>query len=95
MANAMIYSARINDTNLFTGSFGGMASSLAILPFMSILGMVRIPTGVIIPSVQKALNENGEPTEENIAGRVEKLVSELKWYAEALNVKKLNCPPPS
>lgn len=65
------------------------------MPFLAELGLIRIPTGVNIPTVQNALNENGETTDEKLMQRVEKLISELKWYAEALNAKKLTCAPPS
>ncbi|XP_037035138.1 FMN-dependent NADPH-azoreductase-like isoform X2 [Bradysia coprophila] len=77
------------------GNFGGIVSSIAILPFMVALGLVHIPSGVTIPTVQNSFNENGETTDEGIVRRVDKLVDELKWYAEALNDKRAVCAPPS
>lgn len=57
--------------------------------------MIHIPTGVTIPTVQTAFNENGETNEEKIVQRVDKLVTELKWYVEALNAQKAVCAPPA
>lgn len=78
-----------------TGNFGGIVSSIAILPFMVALGMVHIPSGVNIPTVQNTFNENGETTDEATVRRVDKLVDELKWYVEALSEKRAICAPPS
>lgn len=72
-----------------------MASSIAILPLFSALGIVHIPTGVTIPTVQNALTESGEANEEKIVERMEKLIDELKWYVEALNARKAVGAPPS
>lgn len=57
--------------------------------------MIKIPTEVTIPTVQKAFNENGETTEEKIVQRVDKMVTELKWYVEALKAQKAASAPPS
>lgn len=65
------------------------------MPFMNELGLVNIPTGVNIPVVQKAFTENGETNEDKVIERVDKLINELKWYAEALNAQKLVGAPPS
>lgn len=81
--------------NIIAGDFGGIVSSVAILPFMQILGLVHTPTGVTIPTVQKAFNEKGETTDEKLVQRVDKLVDELKWYVEALNAKRAVSAPPS
>ncbi|KAG4070365.1 hypothetical protein HA402_006507 [Bradysia odoriphaga] len=77
------------------GNYGGIASGLAALPFLLELGMVNIPTGVTIPTVHKAFSENGETNEEQIVRKVDQLVNELKWYAEALKDRKTLCSPSS
>ncbi|KAG4071617.1 hypothetical protein HA402_011771 [Bradysia odoriphaga] len=45
---------------------------------MVALGLVHIPSGVTIPTVQNSFDENGETTDEGIVRRVDKLVDELK-----------------
>lgn len=72
-----------------------MRASVAIMPFLNELGVINIPTGVTIPTVQNAFNEIGETNEEKIIQRVDKLISELKWYVEALNAQKAVSAPPS
>lgn len=64
------------------------------MPFLNELGILNIPTGVTIPTVQNALNEKGEANEEKVIQRVEKLVTELKWYVEAIKAQKAVSPPP-
>lgn len=71
-----------------------MRASVALMPFLNELGLIQIPTGVTIPTVQNAFNGNGETNEERIVQKVDKLITELKWYAEALNARKaVNAPP--
>lgn len=77
------------------GSYGGIVSGIAALPFLLELGMVHIPTTVNIPNVHNALSESGKTDEEKIVQKVDQLVNELKWYAEALRDKKGRCSPPS
>ncbi|KAJ6640901.1 Quinone reductase [Pseudolycoriella hygida] len=77
------------------GQFGGMRASIALLPFLNELGIINIPTGVTIPTVQLTFNEDGETNDQKIIDRVDKLVTELKWYAEALHAQKTIGAPPS
>lgn len=78
-----------------SGKFGASRASVAIMPFLNELGMVNIPTGVTIPTVQTALNEKGEANEEKVIQRVDKLITELKWYVEAVKAQKTVSPTPS
>lgn len=57
--------------------------------------MIIIPSTVTIPTVQKTFTENGETTEEKIVEKVDKLITELKWYVDALNAQKAISAPPS
>jgi len=77
------------------GSFGGVRASIAIMPFLNELGLINIPTGVTIPTVHHTFNEIGETKDEKIIQRADKLITELKWYVEALNAQKATCAPPS
>lgn len=65
------------------------------MPFLNELGLLNIPTGVAIPKVQNAFDANGETKEEAIIKKVDTLVTELKWYAEALNTQRKGSVPPS
>lgn len=50
--------------------------------------MINIPTNVTIGTVHTTLNENGETSDEKVVQRVDKLITELKWYTEAIKAQK-------
>lgn len=52
------------------------------------LGVITIPTAVAIPKVQMTFDQNGVTTDEGIVNKVEKMVTELQWYAKAIKAQK-------
>jgi len=76
------------------GSFGGTRASVILLPFLSELGIVTIPTVAAIPTVSQSFEEDGTCTSERISNKLTKLVKEVGWYATAIQNHKANTPVP-
>ena len=70
------------------GSLGGVRARVAALPFVSELGMVALPTTVVVPSIsQSGIDENGEGENERVFSKLDSLCEELKWYIDALQTQ--------
>lgn len=65
------------------------------MPFVNELGLFPIPSKVTIPTVQVAIDENGQAKEEKVVEKVNGLITELEWYAEALKARRVVAAPPS
>merc|ERR1712110_411735 len=72
------------------GPFGGIRAAALARPFLSELGLVPLPSSVIIPTVQTSgIDEEGELGDnDRLNNNAEKLCKELLWYVEALNAMK-------
>ncbi|CAG7837113.1 unnamed protein product [Allacma fusca] len=66
------------------GSLGGVRAGIILRPKVSDIGMVAIPTAVMIPAVQNAFSADGQCLEERVAGNITKIVQELEWYSTAI-----------
>jgi len=77
------------------GSYGGVRASLAMLPFISELGLVGIPASVTIPTVSQQIDEDGKATSDRVTTNMNKLVTELSWYVNAIGDYKRSNPLPS
>ena len=66
------------------GSFGGVRASMQARSLLGEIGSPSVSTIFAIPTIQKALSEEGEPLDERMESGVERLVKELEWYATAL-----------
>ena len=76
------------------GRFGGVRAAVALRTILGELGMPSVPSILAIPSIGKALSEEGaanEPWIEHAAGR---FLAEFEWYAEALAEKRAAGPTP-
>ncbi|XP_064652897.1 quinone reductase-like [Lineus longissimus] len=69
------------------GPFGGIRAAAALRPVLSEIGTVSVQSQVVIPTVQDALSEAGEPTE-RVAKNLKKCLDSLEWYADAFKMKK-------
>jgi len=57
-----------------TGQFGGMRCQSALRPFVSELGMISLPSTVVIPLIQNTgIQEDGTCPDERISTNVAKL----------------------
>jgi NAD(P)H-dependent FMN reductase len=66
------------------GAFGGTTALQSLRPVMTSLGAVAIPAAMTVPHISKAFDEDGTALDEAFAGRADKFLGELVWYAEAL-----------
>ena len=77
-----------------TGTFGGARAQIHAMSYVAELGMLCIPSRVVIPAAQSAFAEDGTCTEERTVKSVEKMVTELSWYAKGLKSQRdLEAPP--
>lgn len=79
------------------GPFGGIRAAALARPFLAELGMVTLPSTLLIPTVQGAgIPEDGlEVDNAKVTKNTEKLCKELLWYMEALGQQALGagkCP---
>ncbi len=72
------------------GAFGGVRASIALRAMLAEMGMSSIPSVLPIPSVQRAFDEEGRPTDEAYLKRAARFLDELEWYAYALREARNN-----
>ncbi|KAJ3274504.1 hypothetical protein HDV01_002632 [Terramyces sp. JEL0728] len=70
------------------GSFGGIRAGSVLRSFLDGLGCPSIPKMFPIPTVQKAVNEDGTTDSEILQKSLAGFLSELEWYAEALSLQR-------
>jgi NAD(P)H-dependent FMN reductase len=76
------------------GRFGGVRAAVALRPVLGELGMPSVPSILAIPSIGKALSEEGTATEPWIDRSTARFLDEFTWYAEALAAKRASGPVP-
>merc|ERR1719300_2311643 len=71
------------------GMLGGARAYTVLRPFLSELGMVSLPSIVVIPTIQNAkIGEEGDVEDnERVANNTDKMCKELLWYIEALKAQ--------
>ncbi len=70
------------------GRFGGVRAAVALRPILAELGMPSLPSILAIPSIGKALSDDGSPNEPWIDGATARFLEEFEWYASALAAKR-------
>ncbi len=75
------------------GQFGGVRAAMQLRAMLGELGMPSISSIFPIPSISKALTEDGEPADPAYHRRFERFASEFEWYAEALRMARVNGVP--
>ena len=74
---------------IISGPFGGIRAPVALRPFLGELGMVVLPSGVTIPSIQDSgISEDGTMKNERIEKNINKMCTEHQWYVQALESQK-------
>lgn len=71
------------------GPYGGMRAAMQLRCFLGELGCISVSNIFGIPTVSKALDENGEPTNEHMVPGVKKLIVQLDWHALAMKNHKV------
>lgn len=69
------------------GSYGAESAIMALRPVISYLNMMPIGPTLRITQIWEALDENGTLKDGYLQGDVEKFVSELEWWTQALASK--------
>lgn len=79
------------------GSFGGVRASIQARSFLGELGSPNCHSVFAIPTINKALTEDGLPAPEDthMDKGADKLITELEWYAKALKSYKDKCGKPT
>lgn len=68
-----------------TGGFAGMRAMMALRAKLPVLGMPTIPTTYGQPEIQKALAEDGTPTDPEMTDKFAgSFLDQFEWYARAL-----------
>lgn len=70
------------------GAYGGVRAAMQLRAMLGELGMPSIPSIFAVPSIRKALTEDGEPLDEKLDRRFGRFASELEWYGDALRVAR-------
>lgn len=70
------------------GRFGGVRAAVTLRTILSEMGMPSVPSVLAIPSIGRALNDNGSPTEEWIDKAADRVLDEFMWYAKALKAQR-------
>jgi NAD(P)H-dependent FMN reductase len=70
------------------GRFGGVRAAVTLRTVLCELGMPSLPTILAIPSIGKALADDGTANEAWIDKAVVRFLSEFEWYAQALAAKR-------
>jgi NAD(P)H-dependent FMN reductase len=75
------------------GRFGGVRAAVTLRSVLAELGMPSLPTILAIPSIGKALAEDGTASEPWIDKAVVRFLDEFEWYAQALAAKRADGVP--
>ena len=70
------------------GRFGGVRAAVALRTILSEMGMPSVPSVLSIPTIGKALKEDGSATEEWIDKSAARFIDEFVWYAKALKAQR-------
>ncbi len=70
------------------GRFGGVRAAVTLRTVLAELGMPSLPSVLSIPTIGRALNEDGSANEAWIDKAAARMLSEFEWYAEALAAKR-------
>lgn len=77
------------------GPFGGIRAAALARPFLSELGLVTVPSALIIPDVARKISEGSTCLDDRVEQNADKLVKELAWYGAALRAHAQSFSKPS
>lgn len=70
------------------GRFGGVRAAVALRTILTELGMPSLPSVLAIPSIGKAISDDGAASEPWIDKAATRFLDEFEWYATALAAKR-------
>jgi NAD(P)H-dependent FMN reductase len=70
------------------GSFGGVRAAMQLRMTLAELGMSSVPSLMPIPSIARALSEDGTPAEARLTASMARFLDEFEWYARALKAER-------
>ena len=76
------------------GRFGGVRAAVALRTILAELGMPSLPSVLSIPTIGRALTDEGAANEAWIDKAAERALAEFEWYAQALAAKRATDAPP-
>jgi NAD(P)H-dependent FMN reductase len=76
------------------GRFGGVRAAVALRTILAELGMPSLPSVLSIPTVGRALTDEGAANEAWIDKAAERMLAEFEWYAQGLAAKRATDAPP-
>jgi NAD(P)H-dependent FMN reductase len=76
------------------GRWGGVRAAVALRTVLCELGMPSLPSVLSIPSIGRALSDDGHANEPWIDKAADRFLAEFEWYATALKDKRAKDAPP-
>lgn len=76
------------------GRFGGVRAAVALRTILAELGMPSLPSVLSIPTIGRALTDEGAASEAWIDKAAGRALAEFEWYAQALAAKRARDAPP-
>lgn len=76
------------------GRWGGVRAAIALRTVLCELGMPSLPSVLSIPSIGRALSDDGVANEPWIDKAADRFLAEFEWYAGALKDKRAKDAPP-
>lgn len=64
--------------------FSGIRAGVQLRSTLSGLGMVTIPTSLMISKIAEAFDDKGQVTDASLPGKAKRFADELSWYARAI-----------
>lgn len=75
-----------------SGKFGGINASSEMQQLVLSLGAFPMPTKLLVPFIQDAFTETGEPSDERVKLDCLKFVEEFIWFSQAISSAKAERP---
>lgn len=75
------------------GAFGGVRAAMSLRCMLAEMGMSSIPSILPVPHVQDAFGDDGAPHDAAWHRRADRFLTELEWYATAMQRHREAAPP--
>lgn len=75
-----------------SGMQGGINASNLLQLLILAINSFPMPTKLLVPELEKSLDENGVPQNEMLEKQINKFVSDFLWFTEAIANQKINKP---
>ncbi|MEQ9639541.1 MAG: NADPH-dependent FMN reductase [Alphaproteobacteria bacterium] len=75
------------------GQFGGVRAAMQLRMTLAEVGMPSISSLLPIPRISDALDEDGNPAEDRMVGRLDRFLDEFFWFCRALRAERAKGTP--